>query len=1001
MLGVMGFSVSRRPPERARAAYRPPGLELLITLASALCSAAEVPPEGMGLAQFGVQRWDAAAGLDGNRVRGLAIPRDGSLWVATNTSVSRFDGHTFSRLGGASGNLAGLAVSALALGADGGIAVGTQHGGIIHMDSAPRRASHRDQRLVNRIVHDLAYGQDGALWVGTDAGLWVFDRDGDEGVLIAPDPDASAAEVRTVRLAADGALWARTALHGVWRITGRSAVRTPDLDGCIGFGLAVGADDERYMSCRRGVWRWDAPRATWTPISSAFGVGRIHLDRRGDLWFGTFSGGLARLHRGPVRSYGAIEGLPIEATTGVLADDTGGLWVGALAGGMRYFHPERGPGKHWGPEQGLPGETAWALAADPRTPGAVWVGADEGLAWLSAGELSAQGPQGEHYAGVVHTLYADPADPDTLWLSGADTGAIALRGRIHTVHDRQRGLPIGHVRVFHRDHRGRLLAGGHEGLFVLRGERWYPLDLGPLRVNAVTALAEDPEGRLWVASERMGLLAIDGDDVDVWTPAQGVPFSPIHSVAFDASGGLWLSGDQGLARIRLTDHARWVSGESPTIPVERIGQRDGLREPECNGWGWPTWTRLADGRLAYPTIAGIGLVDPRALPSVGLSPSDVHIREASAGTRALDLHRGLTLDRDERALRIAFSAVELLRPEAVTFRYRLIGVDGDWINAGGAREAAWSPLPAGEFQFALQARLPGQPWVDAAQLLDVSVAPQLWESKGLRTMFALLLLLIVSSAVRWRINVERAHTRVVTEDRDRLERSRAEARALSQQLLRAQDDERQRLAREIHDDLSQQLAGLSILAWSTAQAAARGPGVSRADALQELAYGIEGVARQVQSLSRELHSPALDALGLAATLRGECATFTSRTGLDVRFVADGGEIEVPSEVVLALYRITQEALRNCLNHAKAREMDVRLHDVPGGLDLVIRDDGVGFDPTTTASSGIGLSSMRERARLAGIDFSIDSQAGAGTRIQAAWRRPAPPTASIAQAQSVG
>jgi len=1022
----MPSAAARRPPSWFRLTWRWIGPALFSILAGAACAESDAPPVGVGLAQFGVQRWTAADGLDGNWVRGVAVDADGTLWVATSYGLSRFDGHVFSPVRGAPGDRSRWGVSALALGVDGGVYVGSQYGGVTEVRAPIGRASIRPPRVTDHEVHAIAYDRDGALWVGTNAGLWVFDEDSDAGVVIAPDAAAVAAVVRTITRAADGALWARTALHGLWRIEGRAAVRMPDLDNCIGYGLAIGAEDERFMSCREGVWRWDGRSGAWTAISSAFGVGPIHLDRRGDLWFGsreglvrwsqgrsellsperglgdwrvraiaedprgdlwfgTFSGGLTRLHRGPVRSYGATEGLPIAGTTAVLAGDGGGLWIGALAGGLRHFHPERGPGRQWGPQQGLPGETAWALAYDPRTPGALWVGADLGLAWLSEGQLAAHGPHGEHYTGIVHTLYPDPVDPDTLWLSGADTGAIALRGANRAVHDERRGLPVKRVRAFLRDHLGRMLAGGHEGLFMLEGDRWRRLDLGAGQLTGVTALAEDAGGRLWVASDRQGLLSIDGSDVHVWGRAEGPPFSPIHSIEFDRMGGLWMSGSEGLARIRLADHARWASGTLSVIPIERIGRRDGLREPECNGWGTPASTQLADGRLVYPTIAGIGVVDPEALPSVGLSPSEIYIREAWAGTRALDLSAGLVLRREERALRITFSAVELLRPEAVAFRYRLGGVDRDWIAAGRAREAAWSPLPPGEFLFELQARLPGQPWVDLARPIDVSVRPQMWQSSYLRALAAALVLLAVIAAVRWRINVERAHTLVVMQDRDRLRRSRAEARALSEQVLRAQEDERQRLAREIHDDLSQQLAGLSMLAWSTAQAAAREPSVNRHAALEDLAYGIEQLAREVQSLSRELHPPALDALGLAAALRGECASFATRTGLALRFVDAGAPIDAPAEVTLAVYRIAQEALRNCLRHASAGEVVVRLHGGPDEISLAISDDGVGFDPEAAAGPGIGLSSMRERARLAGINLSIDSQPGVGTRILVSWR----------------
>jgi PAS domain S-box-containing protein len=219
-------------------------------------------------------------------------------------------------------------------------------------------------------------------------------------------------------------------------------------------------------------------------------------------------------------------------------------------------------------------------------------------------------------------------------------------------------------------------------------------------------------------------------------------------------------------------------------------------------------------------------------------------------------------------------------------------------------------------------------------------------------------------------------------ERDQLRRSREQARALSRQLLRAQEDERRRLAREIHDDFSQQLAGLSMLAWSTARASAAAPGVDRHVALEELAQGLESLARSVQGLSRELHPPALDALGLSAALRAECASFAARTGIDLRYEETGTCTEPAGDVALALYRITQEALRNALNHAHADRVTVHLDGRPDRLELRIADNGLGFDPGARSAEGIGLSSMRERARLAGLQLDIDSRCGAGTCIRA-------------------
>jgi PAS domain S-box-containing protein len=1140
-------------PRRAPAAGGRPALALLFAALAGIAEAA--PREDIGLAQFGVQRWDANAGLGGNWVRDLVEDRDGRIWIGTGVGLSRFDGRVFTAV--ADGGLDALpqrSVSALARSHDGGLWVGLALGGVrrINAGSGPPVAPPVLPPTV--AVHDLQEDAGGTLWIASSAGLWRFDAGGLR--VVAPDDDARVAEVRTVLVDVGGAVWARTRQHGLWRIDGDVITTVPDAPGCLGYGLAIGPDGERFTSCQRGIWHAPPGSDDWRRISDAFGAGQIHLDRRGDLWFstqegltrwsrgrterlpperglgdwrlravtedrrgdlwfGSFSGGLARLHRGPVQTIGPPEGLDIDGTSAVLAAPGGDLWVGALRSGLMRVRPGEGLVARWTMQDGLPGDTAWALAADPRDPGGVWVGADAGLAWLADGRLRAVGPGGESFTGAVALVHVEPGTPPTVWVAGPAGGAVALRGGEAVVHDASRGLPLSRVRFLQRDRAGRLLAGGLEGLFALDGERWTRHAPGGLQVEAVTAAAEDLEGNLWLASSSRGLLRLAGDTQTTWTLDDGLPFWPLHSLAFDRTGGLWMSSDDGLARILLDDHARWRAGELERIPVERLGRRDGLRDVETNGWGQPSHAALGDGRLVYPTAHGIALVDPAAMPSVGLSPEEIYLRAAWAGTRALNLDAPLRLSRDERALRIAFSAIELLRPEAVTFRYRLEGVDRDWVAAGSAAEAIWSGLPPGEFRFLLQARLPGQPWIDAARSLPVSIAPLPWESTPLRLAALVLALLLAAAVVRWRLRIGSRHAgvlrraraflrevidtspnpifvrdragayslanraaaevyrrapealegrdprelgppppgmasidaldaeviatgeeRVVPEheivdgegrrrwfrvvkrpgfapdgrtveqvigtavdvtdfklarerlerEQARLRRSREEARALSHQLLRAQEDERRRLAREIHDDLTQQLAGLSMLAWSTAQAAARDPGADRREALEHLARGLEQLANDVQALSRELHPPSLEALGLAAALRAECATFGQRTGLPIECLVEPLPSEPPTDVGLALYRITQEALRNCLTHAQADRVTVDLRGDDQGLRLEIVDDGVGFDAARVdAGPGIGLSGMRERARLAGVTLAIDSAPGRGTTIAVAWR----------------
>jgi signal transduction histidine kinase len=166
-----------------------------------------------------------------------------------------------------------------------------------------------------------------------------------------------------------------------------------------------------------------------------------------------------------------------------------------------------------------------------------------------------------------------------------------------------------------------------------------------------------------------------------------------------------------------------------------------------------------------------------------------------------------------------------------------------------------------------------------------------------------------------------------------------------------------------------------------------GSGVSaeRREGLETIARELERLAKDVQSLSHELHPPALDEFGLVEALRIECLTFARRTGLSIGFQGHVMPFEPPVEVGLALYRITQEALRNCLEHAGASAVAVSIEGNRGRLRLRVADDGAGFDVARQARrTGLGISGMRERARLAGAAFSIESAPGRGTTVSVTW-----------------
>ena len=203
---------------------------------------------------------------------------------------------------------------------------------------------------------------------------------------------------------------------------------------------------------------------------------------------------------------------------------------------------------------------------------------------------------------------------------------------------------------------------------------------------------------------------------------------------------------------------------------------------------------------------------------------------------------------------------------------------------------------------------------------------------------------------------------------------------LGGRLINAQEEERSRIARELHDDLSQKVALLSIEIEQLAQIASQSVpevGVS----LREAFTRVQEVSAEIHRLSYELHPSKLDRLGLAAASLSLCKEISRQQSVRLECNFDGLPEPLPRNVSLCLYRVIQESLQNIVRHSGARSASVQLHGSPSGIQLEIADEGVGFNPESVSKKGgLGLLSMRERLRLVGGTISIESQPLRGTQI---------------------
>jgi signal transduction histidine kinase len=208
-----------------------------------------------------------------------------------------------------------------------------------------------------------------------------------------------------------------------------------------------------------------------------------------------------------------------------------------------------------------------------------------------------------------------------------------------------------------------------------------------------------------------------------------------------------------------------------------------------------------------------------------------------------------------------------------------------------------------------------------------------------------------------------------------------EAIGLSGRLLTAHEDERRRLARELHDDLTQRLARLAIDAGRIERGGGKEPAEVMGGALRE---DLVRLSEDVHALSYRLHPAVLDELGLVEALKAECDRLSRRESVSVSTDMHDVPVALPADTALCLFRVAQEALRNAARHARASAVMVFLAPRGGGLQLAVCDDGSGFDPASHRQSpSLGIQSMRERVRLTGGELDIESTPGHGTTV-VAW-----------------
>lgn len=960
--------------------------------------------------------WTTENGLPQNSIQALRQTRDGYLWMSTLDGLVRFDGlrfRVFNRQNTPALTTNGFSFFALLEDRQGCLWAGTLTGGAVRYCNGTFTSFTVKDGLPNNSVVRIDEDEAGTVWIFTNPGLakWQNGR----LIRVAPEPGSPFNPYLTAsnyNIGADGYLfglwrmeahgWQRFA-YGHWshfplpfplkdpsKLHILSSIEdsqhrfwyrlpdTPDVYYCVEGGVLTqyaGIPPEYFVTYkdRRGyLWAtnaagrcilWKNGRSTPLPGFSTPFIYRVLEDREGTVWIGTAKEGLYRADTLAITTFQHPNGSQWNIVEPVLQDRAGNIWFGSRLGLFRF---SGGKYENFYHAANANARMAWrniVSAIYEDQDGTIWAGTWNGLAKVSGAQLISD-PVSQEIQGRVNTIFRDRAGD--LWVGG-ERGLY----RIHGAHCTQLGRADGlasdgpHVQTILEDRRGTLWVGTTSGLARSNQNRFSMLSAAA--GLSITALYEDAAGVLWIGTYDTGLARLDRETITRYTTKDGLFNNGVFQILEDEKGFLWLSCHLGIYRIKKQDLNDFAAGRISFLTSSHFGKADGLLSVECSSQGQPTGFKARDGKLWFPTAQGLAVVDPRAVTFNRLPPPVV-IEDLAVDGHATDFRADLKIKPGQENLEIQYTALSFVKSQQIRFRYKVEGLDPNWINAGTRRTAYYSRIPPGTYTFRVIAANSDGIWNANGARLALQVLPPFYSTWWFRLLSLLSFAGLLYLTWRWRTA--------------QWEQKQAAQRAFSRQLLASQERERKRIAAGLHDSIGQRLVVIKNLALLRLQD--HNADLAARDQVEEICAEASSAIAEVREISHDLRPYQLDRLGLTKALQAMVTTVGKGSTTTFSASIDNIDDLFTPEFQIGFYRIAQECLSNVLKHAEATEAKLIVQRIGPRLRLAVSDNGKGFTPGVPTpdarKGGFGLINISERVQFFGGKLDIQTAPARGATI---------------------
>lgn len=954
---------------------------------------------------------DQPGSLSSNTVTALHVDAQGRLWAGTQGGgLNLFDAqaNVFRHYRADPTRPDALIsdnIASIVSGPDGFLWIGTggfgvEGEGLDRFDPQTGQATHYryesddTNTISSNTISALAVDANGVLWVGTGgynvqgSGLNRLDtRTGQVTRFLydAEDPTSLGSnDVMSLMLDTSGALWI-----GTW---GRGVDRLDPNMGSPGFLHYRNDPYDRFSMSSNNIWS-------------------IWQDRTGVLWFGAAAGGLNKINPFVQRFqlYRNNPGQPLSLagnSIGPLVEDLqGNVWVGTYGFGLDRYVPKSATFGHYVNYENNPfnerANTYTALFIDRY--GDLWVGTPDGLAQFNP----ATGIFARYYYVLQQTDDLSTHQVNDLIEDAGGRLWVSTNNGLDWF-DRQNQRFI-HMEIPEAGPGTDLFLERPDTLwFGTQGTGLFRLDLKTVDLNKVTYtrfqsmddqlsslgdntilhINKDQNGELWFATGR-GLDHFDSKTQKFthYRVEDGLSSNNVYCILVDDQNRLWVSSNAGITRY------------DPSLAEFRtFDARDGLQGNEFRP---RSCLRARDGTMYFGGVSGISAYKPEEIqnnpfpPPVAVTGFRIYNQPVAAD---LSGKTEIQLAYRQDFVTFEFVALDFHIPQKNELLYKLDGMDKDWVRADFGRYASYTNLPSGSYVFRVRGSNNDGVWNEDAVAIPIYVAAPFWETRWFQICGSIFLILAVFLGIQaylMNVNVQNRRleelvthrTTSLRQANERLQeeieqREKAEAALAQKAAEEAVIAERSRLARDLHDAVTQTLFSASITAEVLPDLWTVDPGEARRST-EDLRHLTRGALAEMRTLLLELRPAALTQARFEDLLRQLTDAVIGRTRLSVDLNASG-QRSFPPDVQVALYRISQEALNNIVKHARATRVCIDLQMSPAGLLLSIRDNGVGFDAAAVRPTSMGMRIMRERAEGIGADLTILSQPGKGTLVEVNW-----------------